>query len=171
MHYTHRSQRALRELSMRKRRFVWRRPDAKSHSSETTGAAVPYSYECSREWTVCVYIRVLNARDSYAPGPAIAINCMASCGAFAGRTRARARTKRRRKNWKSRRATLTDADSTRRPAVCEKLVCVMSRGLSFLRAVLASVERMRKPEKKIQQTWIDFWQRSKILRKFIKIFL
>jgi len=127
VHYMHRSQRASRELSMRKRRFVWRRPNAKSRSDET--AALISVYECSREWTLraSIFAR-LNAHDSYAPGPAIAINCAASCGAFAGRAFARAWTKRRggEKNWKSRRATRVDTNSTRRPAVCEKLVCTMS---------------------------------------------
>lgn len=130
-------------------------------------------YECSREWTPRAFIfAVLNARDSYAPGPAIAINCASSRGSLLPAVRGLGRNGGE-KNWKSRRATRADADSTRRPAVCEKLVCAMSRGLSFLRAVLAPTERMKKLEamKKIRRTWIDFRRGSKMLRKFIKIFL
>ena len=168
----HRSQRVSRELSMRKRRFIWRRPNAKSRSDET--AALISVYECSREWTLraSIFAR-LNAHDSYAPGPAIAINCAASCGAFAGRAFARAWTKRRggEKNWKSRRATRVDTNSTRRPAVCEKLVCTMSWTppfFFFCKQLLLRQKEWKNPRKKVQRTWIDFW--GKMLRKFIKIF-
>lgn len=59
VHYTHRSQRAPRELSMRKRCFVWRRPDAKSRSGETAGAAVPSMSVLENELRARLYSRYL----------------------------------------------------------------------------------------------------------------
>lgn len=169
VHYMHRSQRAPRELSMRKRRFVWRRPNAKSRSDETADSV----YECSREWTPRASIFAgLNARDSYALGPAIAINCAASAAVLLPAVCSRGLGQNGgEKNWKSRRATRVDTNSTRRPAVCEKLVCTTSWAFLFCKQLLLRRKEWKNPRKKVQKTWIDFWGSLRCFgKKFIKIF-